>query len=131
MVWTFLPAVVSIGEQMNRTELKRTPMGRTRKSRASAAERAHMDKVAQLGCMACRTLGYEDTPAELHHVRDGAGAGMKTTNYEVVGLCGAHHRFGGYGVAYHAGPEAFEAKFGTERELLAEVYRLIGYKEQE
>jgi hypothetical protein len=27
--------------------------------------------VASLGCMACKLLGYGETPANLHHVREG------------------------------------------------------------
>jgi len=31
-----------------------------------------MRKVAELGCIACKKLGYEGTPAELHHIPSGA-----------------------------------------------------------
>mgnify|MGYP003328680870 CR=1 FL=1 len=34
----------------------------------TVAEKKHMKRVAELGCIACRKLGYEDTPAELHHI---------------------------------------------------------------
>ena len=47
------------------------------------AEKVHMRKVADLGCIACRKLGYEDTPAELHHVKKGT-MGKKASTYEVI-----------------------------------------------
>lgn len=32
----------------------------------------YKSRAAALGCMACRLLGYGETPASLHHVREGA-----------------------------------------------------------
>lgn len=32
---------------------------------------------------------------------------------------------GGHGIAFHAGKQAFESKYGTERELLAQVNQLL------
>ena len=74
------------------------------------AERAYFNKVVELGCIVCRM------PAEIHHLRTGAGMGMKSK--DVIPLCSNHHRNGGHGVAIHAGRLAFEANFGTELELL-------------
>ena len=34
----------------------------------------HMARVAALGCILCRRLGYLGTPAEVHHIRTGTGA---------------------------------------------------------
>ena len=90
-----------------------------------AAERMHLGKVAALGCIACRQLGYEDTPAEIHHVRSGCGAGQRASNYRVLPLCHAHHRTGGHGQAIHAGQAAFERKFGNEEDLLKKVEALL------
>jgi hypothetical protein len=44
----------------------------------------------------------------------------------VLGLCPPHHRIGGHGVAYHAGPETWEENFGTERELLEQTKQETG-----
>jgi len=85
------------------------------------AESKYMDKVAQLGCIACQKLGYSDTPAEIHHVSKGLGKGQRASNFDVIPLCPFHHRAGGYGEAIHAGRKAWEKKFGDELELLAEV----------
>lgn len=81
-----------------------------------------MRKVADLGCIACRKLGYEDTPAELHHVKKGT-MGKKASNYEVIPLCPHHHRTSNE--SYHLNPLWFTEKFGTQQELLEEVTRLI------
>ena len=61
--------------------LKRSPMKRNtkpmRKSHgkvANAAEREYMGRVAALGCIVCsECLGYQDTPAIVHHIRTGQG----------------------------------------------------------
>lgn len=90
------------------------------------AEKIHMDKVAQLGCIICSDfLGAEDSPAELHHLREGQGQSQRSSNYEVIPLCPAHHRLGGEGVAFHASPDQFRSLYGTETELLTKVLERI------
>ena len=89
---------------------------------ATKAERDHMGAVAALGCVVCRNLGFGETPAEVHHIGNGT-LGKKARNFETIPLCDAHHRNGGHGVAVHAGRKAFEANFGTERELLEQTRR--------
>ena len=76
------------------------------------AEKEYMSSVAELGCIIC------GAPAELHHPRTGQGMGQRASNFDVIPLCPKHHRTGNYGTALHAGQKAFEAKFGTEAELL-------------
>lgn len=88
------------------------------------AERDHMNRVAALFCVACRNAGLGDSPAELHHIGNGT-MGKRASNHEVIPLCPNHHRLGGHGVAVHAGRKAFEANFGTERNLLAQTLREI------
>lgn len=87
------------------------------------AERRHMDAVARLGCIVCRNLGYGPTPAEIHHPRKLAGLSQRASHFDVIPLCPAHHRTGGVGVALHAGQRTWEAKYGTESELLEQVRR--------
>lgn len=87
-------------------------------------EREHMTRVAALCCIVCRNAGLGDSPAELHHIGNGT-IGKKASNHEVIPLCPNHHRLGGHGVAVHAGRKAFEANYGTERELLAQTLREI------
>lgn len=47
-----------------------------------------LNKVARLGCIACRLLGYVDTPAQIHHIREGRVA---RNDHLVLPLCDPHH----------------------------------------
>ena len=96
------------------------------KKAATKAEREHMDKVQALNCIVCRNQGYPDSPCEIHHPRSGVGMGQRSSHYAVIGLCPTHHRLGGIGTALHAGQKTFEAKYGTEEELLEQVRELLG-----
>lgn len=55
------------------------------------AEREYMGKVASLGCYLCRHLGYGETPAQVHHLREGQGMAQRASNYLTVPLCDTHH----------------------------------------
>ena len=93
----------------------------------TADEKRHMQAVADLGCIACRKIGYHGTPAELHHIRETAGIGQRSSHYEVIPLCYHHHR----GVSklvpsVHMSRKDFVAEYGTEKELLDEVMALLG-----
>lgn len=92
---------------------------------SNKAEKQWMADVASLGCVACRNAGYGESPAEVHHIRETAGAGQKATDYETIPLCVPHHRTGGSGVAIHAGEKTWERKFGTELELLEQTVREV------
>ena len=73
----------------------------------------HMDKVARLGCVICRRLGFDESPAQLHHVAEGSG---KRSDYAVVPLCPEHH----------TGATGFHI-LGTER--FCKLYRVFGESE--
>ena len=87
----------------------------------SKAERRHLQRVAELGCVVCRRLGHGPTPATVHHIRLGQGMGQRAGNYLTLPLCKVHHQDGGHGVAIHAGRETWERVYGTELELLDQV----------
>lgn len=93
------------------------------KNKSTAKERLHMSKVASLGCIVCRMAGLESAP-EIHHIGSGT-MGKRASNYEVIPLCHIHHRTGGHGVAVHSGRRTWEANFGTEKELLAQVMEMV------
>ena len=84
-----------------------------------AAERQYLSKIAAKGCIACRIMGYEGTPSEIHHIRAGMGMGQRNSHYNAIPLCPQHHRHGKD--AIHQSKLNFERKFGTELELLARV----------
>jgi len=94
-------------------------------------EQRHMSLVAELGCAVCRRMGYEGTPAELHHPRAGTGAGRRASHMDVIPLCPEHHR-GKTGV-HGLGTKGFPKHYGYgEAELLedtrAELKKLIGLR---
>ena len=88
------------------------------------AEKKHMSRVAELGCAVCRRMGYEGTPAELHHKRAGAGAGRRSSHYEVIPLCPEHHR--GKTGLHGLGTKGFVKHWGyDEDDLLTDVEVLL------
>jgi hypothetical protein len=92
------------------------------------AEKRYMSKVAELGCLVCRRMGYEGTPAELHHKRSGTGAGRRSSHMEVIPLCPEHHR--GKTGFHGLGTKGFPEHYGyDEDDLLADVQGLLGEKQ--
>jgi hypothetical protein len=89
------------------------------------AEKIFTDKVASLGCIVClEHLGVE-SPANIHHIREGMGMAMRNDNFNILPLCKIHHQDGD-GTAkvqgqwgFHKNKTQFENKYGTELELLA------------
>ncbi|WP_333498532.1 Ref family recombination enhancement nuclease [Kluyvera sp. CHPC 1.2972] len=84
------------------------------------AEREHVNKVAELGCVACYVqAGVWGTPGEIHHIREGQGMAQRAGWKQVICLCTNHHRNSGNGkLAIHAGKLSFTNAYGTESELL-------------
>lgn len=93
----------------------------------SKAGKQWMADVASLGCVACRNHGYGETPAEVHHIRDGQGASQRADDTETIPLCPAHHRGTAHPIvpSVHRDKRRFEREFGTERELLAQTVREV------
>jgi hypothetical protein len=90
---------------------------------SKAAKRKHLDQVASLGCIVCRNLGRGRTPAEVHHIH--WGMGKKASDFDTIPLCPYHHRSGPFGEAIHNGAMTFQAKYGTELDLLEQTKILI------
>lgn len=53
------------------------------------AERYHVDRVSECGCIICALLDLGRTPCEIHHVAEGSGL---RSWFAVAGLCPEHHR---------------------------------------
>lgn len=90
------------------------------------SDREYLGRMVELGCVVCRNLGFGASPAEVHHLRSGVGAGQRSDHRRSLPLCPPHHRNGGYGVAIHAGRKAWEKNYGTEEELLIQVQEELG-----
>lgn len=89
------------------------------------AEKEHLSKVAEIGCIVCLNENYGQSPAEIHHIRSGQGMAQRASNYEAIPLCPAHHRNGGHGVAFHAGPRVWQERYGSEELLLNQVKEIL------
>jgi hypothetical protein len=75
--------------------------------------------------MVCRRIGYEGTPAEIHHPRRGTGLGQRASHYDAVPLCPEHHR-GNTGI-HGLGTKGFPKRWGfNESDLLDDVKMLLG-----
>lgn len=84
------------------------------------AEKNHLNKVAELGCIACFKQGTPGTVAEIHHPRAGTGASRRASHFDALPLCPMHHR-GTAGLSIpsiHGSKNSFIETFGTEAELL-------------
>ncbi len=91
---------------------------------SSKAALLHKHRVAALGCVICRELGYGDTPAQIHHIREGQGIGQRASHFLIVPLCREHHQ-GASGV-HGLGRRAFEARYRkTELDLLGETIEAL------
>lgn len=75
------------------------------------AERKHLSRIADMGCVACLIDGYSDTPAEIHHVRQGMGMSQRNNHYKTIPLCPARHRgtLGNRVPSIHGSPAVFFA----------------------
>lgn len=82
-----------------------------------------LDRITQVGCIACRIFLKVESPAEVHHL-DGKvkpGAHLRS-----IPLCPRHHRIPGRGWVSRAdGKKAFEAEFMPEDDLLEVTQALV------
>lgn len=84
----------------------------------------HMGKVAALGCILCREIGYGPTPANVHHIRTGIGMGKRASDFDTIPLCPEHHQ-GATGI-HGMGRKAWERHHGiTEIELLQKTKEML------
>ena len=77
----------------------------------------YMRSVAELVCICCGR-----TP-ELHHPRFNVGLSQRGDDMDVIPLCPEHHRYGK--ISIHLGKKEFVKRFGTEKELVEKVKRML------
>lgn len=87
------------------------------KKQATKAERDHMGLVAELPCCVCGRSGVH-----VHHI---GNQGVRASAYQTIPLCPGHHMDYGFGDAVHQGRRTWEARHGTEKELLAKTLKLL------
>ena len=91
----------------------------------SAAQRRFWSALCELGCVACRRLGFVSPPVSVHHID---GRTKPGAHWLVLPLCAGHHQDAtgvpGF-VAVHPYKARFEAAFGRQRELLGWCLALL------
>lgn len=91
------------------------------KKQPTKADKNRWDKLRQIGCIICRR------PPEIHHITNGT-MGKKSSHQETIPLCFNHHSAQTplpHGHAVHKGTKSFEERFGTQRELLIKINKLL------
>lgn len=78
--------------------------------------------VAELGCGMCRLMGYGETPAQLHHPREGVGMAQRQSDWLVIPLC-EHHHTGSKG--WHGTREDFKRHSVDEMDILAHTIEMV------
>lgn len=85
---------------------------------------AHLARVRKVGCVICHRA------AEAHHpigYRWRAGY-RKASDYDAIALCFDHHSAQTplpFGYAVHKGTKSFEARFGSQEQLLEKTRRAL------
>lgn len=83
-----------------------------------------MGRVAAIGCIACRKLGYGETGAQVHHIREGR---IARNDFLTIPMCEPHHTGTGHDGSVHKAKARLMLRLGvaSEFDLLAEVLELI------
>lgn len=92
---------------------------------ANKEERAWMQAITDMGCCVCYKLGYRGTPAVPHHITSGS---RRTSHLDTIPLCDPGHHQNGDGkrkISRHPNKAQFEAKYGTEEELLEYTRKIV------
>lgn len=99
---------------------------RNMKGRApTKVEKEWMNAICEdIGCIVSYNLGYPNTPASPHHTDGRTKPGC---HFKTIPLSAQFHQTGGEGIAFHAtGRKTWEAKYGTEAELLKQCKEILG-----
>ena len=81
------------------------------------AERAHLDRVAQLPCAVCG-----DSPVTVHHIREGQGMSQRASHWLTVPLCPDCHQ-GPHGI--HGDRAMLRIRKLEELDLLAKTIEAL------
>lgn len=108
-------------------KLAKPMKSRGMKGRPPTAEEARfMDRMGELPCIACQKDVRIEHVISLHHID---GRTKPCAHFLVLPLCGPHHQqddtdpFGR--ISLHGRKATFQARYGTERELLAECIAML------
>ena len=109
------------------TKLPKPLKSRGMKGRPPTAEEARfMNKMGALPCIACLKDGWTNNTISLHHID---GRTKPGAHFLVLPLCGEHHQQDDTDprgrISVHGRKATFQARYGTERELLAECIGML------
>lgn len=109
-------------------KLPKPMKSRGMKGRPPTAEEARfMDRMGSLPCIACLKDGWTNEVISLHHID---GRTKPGAHFLVLPLCGEHHQQDDSDprrrISVHGRKATFEARYGTQRELLAECIEMLG-----
>lgn len=109
-------------------EFRSFPKGvkaRPGKRKPTAVEAKWMSAIVDYGCIACRMDGHAPRHTVPHHILRG---GVRMGHLFTIPLCDPGHHQGGGGlfVSRHPDKARFEARYGTEAELLAKLKAELG-----
>lgn len=103
----------------------KTEKAKPGKRAPTVAEKAWMDAITAIGCIACLIDGRPGTPGAVHHILRG---GQRIGHLHSICLCDPGHHQNGQErgvVSRHPTKARFEARYGTESELLARSRALV------
>ena len=92
---------------------------------ANLAQKHYHSLLADLGCIACRKHGIHNASVSIHHIN---GRTRPLAHWQVLPLCSGHHQdgTGAQGlIAIHPWKGRFEAKYGSQSDLLKECIALL------
>lgn len=120
--------ILSLSSFQRKAPSARPKQFKSQQRAASAADRIYWDRLAgQIGCIACRSEGNENPFVSIHHIQGRTKPGCHSL---VLPLCAGHHQDGTGNdksmIAVHPYKARFEARYGSQLELLAHANQLLG-----
>lgn len=93
-----------------------------KKKLKTKAEKERLEIIGNMPCYAC-FQDLKEVQAEIHHIRNKTGLGLRPSHFDTIPLCYLHHRTGK--VSVHLGKKEFEKRYGTELEILKKVNQQV------
>lgn len=120
-------AAVQVKDRAKELKLPKPARSRGMKGRPPTADEARfMSSIAALGCIACKKDGWDNLDVSVHHID---GRTKPGAHLLVLPLCAGHHQDGTgtnpSHIAVHPYKARFEARYGAQRELLAECVAML------
>lgn len=88
--------------------------------RGTVAAKAHLERVKGMPCVICGAA----PPSDAHHVISGRFGSAKSSDFDTIPLCKAHHQHGPE--AIHQNKSAWEARHGPDTDYLPRVKQMLG-----